>query len=111
MSADYSIELISIETYAPQFIGRNKIFLGSVIFDLCSDQICMYLNLDAQPEIKMLNWLKWTDSIVKPKSVNKNIAEFKVIYSVSSGFSLLRSDYNTHLYSLCWVLFPWVGVF
>ena len=29
MGADYSIELISIETYAPQFIGHNKIFLGS----------------------------------------------------------------------------------
>ena len=30
MGADYSIELISIETLAPQFIGHNKIFLGSV---------------------------------------------------------------------------------
>ena len=32
MGADYSIELISIETYAPQFIKHNKIFLGSVAF-------------------------------------------------------------------------------
>ena len=31
MGADYSIELISIETYAPQFIGHNNIFLGSVL--------------------------------------------------------------------------------
>ena len=30
MGADYSFELISIETYAPQFIGHNKFFLGSV---------------------------------------------------------------------------------
>ena len=30
MGADYSFELISIETYAPQFFGHNKIFLGSV---------------------------------------------------------------------------------
>ena len=30
MGADYSFELISIETYAPQFIGHIKIFLGSV---------------------------------------------------------------------------------
>ena len=30
MGADYSIELISIDTYAPQFIGHNNIFLGSV---------------------------------------------------------------------------------
>ena len=30
MGADYSFELISIETYAPQFIGYNKLFLGSV---------------------------------------------------------------------------------
>ena len=33
MGADYSIELISIETYAPQFIVHNRIFLGSVILD------------------------------------------------------------------------------
>ena len=30
MGADYSFELISIETYAPQFIGYNKLFLDSV---------------------------------------------------------------------------------
>ena len=32
MGADYSFELIFIETYAPQFIGHNKIFLGSVMY-------------------------------------------------------------------------------
>ena len=31
MSADYSFELIPIETYAPQFDGHNKIFLDSVL--------------------------------------------------------------------------------
>ena len=31
MGANYSFELISIETYAPQFIGHNKFFLGSVL--------------------------------------------------------------------------------
>ena len=30
MGADYSFELISIETYTPQFIGHNIFFLGSV---------------------------------------------------------------------------------
>ena len=30
MGAKYSIELISIETYAPQFIGHNTFFLDSV---------------------------------------------------------------------------------
>ena len=30
MGADYSFEFISIENYAPQFIGHNKLFLGSV---------------------------------------------------------------------------------
>ena len=30
MGADYSFELISIKTCAPQFIGHNKLFLGSV---------------------------------------------------------------------------------
>ena len=30
MGADYSFELISIEIYAPQFIGHNDLFLGSV---------------------------------------------------------------------------------
>ena len=31
MGVDYSFELLSIETYAPQFIGHDKIFLGSVV--------------------------------------------------------------------------------
>ena len=31
MGVDYSFEVISIETYAPQFIGYNKLFLGSVV--------------------------------------------------------------------------------
>ena len=31
MGTDYSFELISIETYAPQFIGHNRLFLGSVM--------------------------------------------------------------------------------
>ena len=30
MGANYSFELISIATYAPQFIGYNTLFLGSV---------------------------------------------------------------------------------
>ena len=30
MGADYSFELIFIETYAPQFIGYNELFLESV---------------------------------------------------------------------------------
>ena len=30
MSANYSLELISIETYVPQFLGPNDFFLGSV---------------------------------------------------------------------------------
>ena len=30
-----AIELISIETYVSQFIGRNKIFLGSVKYLVC----------------------------------------------------------------------------
>ena len=30
MGADYLFELISIETYAPQFIGHNNSFLSSV---------------------------------------------------------------------------------
>ena len=40
MGADYSIELIFIETYAPQFIGHNKIFLGSVIGQ-CNTEIML----------------------------------------------------------------------
>ena len=32
MGADYSFDLISIETYAPQFIRHNKLFLGSVYY-------------------------------------------------------------------------------
>ncbi len=30
IGADYSIYFISVETYAPQFIGHNKLFLGIV---------------------------------------------------------------------------------
>ena len=30
MGADYSFELNFIETYAPQFLGHNDLFLGSV---------------------------------------------------------------------------------
>ena len=30
MGADYLFELISIDTYAPQFIGHNEFFVGSV---------------------------------------------------------------------------------
>ena len=30
VGADYYFQLISIETYAPQFIGYNKLFLSSV---------------------------------------------------------------------------------
>ena len=37
MGADYSFELIFIETYAPQFIGLNKLFLGSV----CSETVLL----------------------------------------------------------------------
>ena len=33
MGANNSFELISIETYAPQFLGHNKIFLGSLAQD------------------------------------------------------------------------------
>ena len=39
MGADYSFELIFIETYAPQFIGHNKIFLGSVLSNLFNTQV------------------------------------------------------------------------
>ena len=31
MGANYLFDLISIETYAPQFNGHNKLFLGSVV--------------------------------------------------------------------------------
>jgi hypothetical protein len=34
MGADYSFDLNSIETYAPQFFGHNNLFLGSVSFFL-----------------------------------------------------------------------------
>ena len=44
MGDDYSVELISIETYAPQFIGHNKIFLGSVSSQLILSLIVMVLD-------------------------------------------------------------------
>ena len=39
MGVDYSFELISIETYAPQFIGYNKLFQGSVCIEYWSNKI------------------------------------------------------------------------
>ena len=47
VGVDFTIELISIETYSPQFIGHNKIFQGSVpnllcllfyVWSFCSDR-------------------------------------------------------------------------
>ena len=63
MGADYSIELISIETYAPQFIGHNKIVLGSVSDDDYQNRSILYSSqkatgcLDAWPTILILNGL------------------------------------------------------
>ena len=53
MGANYSIELISIETYAPQFIGHNKIFLDSVInlipsWLVCAEIECTVVGFSAQ---------------------------------------------------------------
>jgi hypothetical protein len=48
MGADYSFEPISIETYAPQFIGYDKLFLGSVASgsDSISFQFAIFLCYD-----------------------------------------------------------------
>ena len=40
MGADYSFELIFIETYAPKFIGHNESFLGSVMCETISNTYC-----------------------------------------------------------------------
>ena len=42
MSADYSFEYIFIETYAPQFIGHNNFFLGSVVGQVSSFVVTRY---------------------------------------------------------------------
>ena len=47
MVADYSFELTSIETYAPQFIGYNKIFLGSVSILKRACDVRVPYNMDA----------------------------------------------------------------
>ena len=39
MGADNSFELISIETYKPQFIGYNDLFLGSVGYLLANESL------------------------------------------------------------------------
>ena len=40
MGADYSFEPISIETYAPQFIGHNKVFLRQCVQNIhTSDEL------------------------------------------------------------------------
>ena len=40
IGANYSLKLISIETYAPQFIGYNKFFLDSVSMPILPILIC-----------------------------------------------------------------------
>ena len=49
LGADYSFELNSIETYAPQFFGHNNLFLGSVTYEWsCSRTFKKY----------RLNWVR-----------------------------------------------------
>ena len=55
MGADYSFELISIETYAPQFIVYNKLFLGSVSSLFIEGQGCRTVSLAACTYIKSKN--------------------------------------------------------
>ena len=42
MGVDYSYELISIETYAHQFIGHNKVFLGRQCESLVIEQTLFF---------------------------------------------------------------------
>ena len=58
MGADYSFELIFIETYAPQFIGCNKIFLGSVNRLRSSDLIRQAKGIQPQIPFKQTNRLR-----------------------------------------------------
>ena len=45
MGADYSFELNSIETYAPQFFGHNDLFLRSVYPKSYIMHIQTYINV------------------------------------------------------------------
>ena len=66
MGADYSFELISIVHWVPQFIGHNKIFLGSVydlyfshlyIIQLFSAGTTMYKKMKIKQKInKLIPW-------------------------------------------------------
>ena len=42
MGSDYSFELNSMNTYAPQFFGPNNLFLGSVFYH-ASESIFTFL--------------------------------------------------------------------
>ena len=56
MGADYSLELISIETYAPQFIGHNKLFLGGV------SSLIWSIKTDYQTLLSQNNYVKDSSS-------------------------------------------------
>ena len=43
MDVDYSYELISNETYAPQFIGHNKVFLSRQCKSLVIEQTLFFI--------------------------------------------------------------------
>ena len=61
MGADYLFELISIETYAPQFIGLNIFFLSSVCHFLITIKLWNFNLLPIQPRkdtnLNLKNWI------------------------------------------------------
>ena len=84
MDADNSFELNSIETYAPQFNGHNKIFLGSVYCACCSlpKKPINQFQLDQQSRLDAIRAscpniytrLETKRSCCRPKSVSKSEA-------------------------------------
>ena len=64
MGADYTFELNAVETYAPQYFGRNNLFLGSVLdyyiilFQILPFTWCMYklINLQEISPIVSSTW-------------------------------------------------------
>ena len=80
IGANYSFELIFIETYAPQFIGHNKFFLGSVI--PCNLSIMELLKIRGKIFCKpwIFGKIYQINGISSNRGVTKNLSQARSLY-------------------------------
>ena len=80
MCADYSFELIFIVHWVPQFIGHNKIFLGSVCLVVLTYSPWDNFTLDKKVQVELRN--------SKIKNRKKNIPHFFFLIAKTFCFGI-----------------------